>query len=106
MTLNRQAISKVLFALSIPLTLLALLCFAVPIIGSFNGLRYEGLDLGVWGIFYFLLALPAGALIATSIWLRGWKEAKSGKIALSVLFGVPAITVALVFGAVVIHRPS
>jgi cation transport ATPase len=106
MTLSRQAVSKVLFVLSIPLMLLALLCFAVPIIGSLNGLSYEGLDLGVWGIFYFLLALPAAALIATSIWLRGWKEAKSGKIALSVLFGIPAITVAVVFGVVVMHRPS
>jgi hypothetical protein len=91
MTTKRQTVSKILFALSTPLILLALLCVAIPIIGTHNGLYYEWEDLFALSVFYAVFALSAVTLIGVGIWLRGWKEARFGKIALVALFGFSAI---------------
>ncbi|MDB6166324.1 MAG: hypothetical protein JWQ83_1464, partial [Lacunisphaera sp.] len=61
MAIDRQTISKVLFALSVPLTALALVCFALPVIGTVSGNYEEGMDGMGFYFFYALLAAPAAA---------------------------------------------
>jgi hypothetical protein len=91
MTPTTSGVAKVFFALGVFLAILALTCFSMPIIAAAEG-TYEG---GVQGIgmfyFYILLALPATALIGASIWLRGWKESRAGKIVIVLLFGIPTL---------------
>ena len=86
---------KVLYCLSVPLIVLALLFF---LLGLTTMVGSDG-DAAVGGALFFslyiLFAVPATGLIAVGIWLRGWKEARWGKQALKILLGIPLVVFGL-----------
>src|SRR6185312_2224778 len=90
MTSEREAIGKVLFAISVPLTVLALICFVLPMLGMLSGSYGEGADAFLSLFLYALFAVPAGLLLLIGTWLVGWKKAKFAKISFGLLFVMPA----------------
>lgn len=89
MTTERDAIGRVLFAISVPLMVLALICFVLPVLGVFSGSYRDGSDGFVLLFLYLLFAAPAGLLLLIGTWLVGWKKARFAKISFAVLFVLP-----------------
>lgn len=80
-----------LFAISVPLTVLALICFALPVLGIALGSYRDGSDAFLFLFLYALVAAPAGWLLMIGTWLVGWKKAKFAKISFGLLFVMPAV---------------
>jgi hypothetical protein len=95
MSSQRIIVSRLLLAVGILFTALALLVFAMPFVAAVSG-SYEGGGQAIGAFFfYLLLGIPAFILGSASVLFRGWREARAGYVVLGCLVGVPLLTLAV-----------